>query len=63
MNTQLPPMHQRVNLGAVIPVPDDLPRDGWCVIGHDEVRGMVLVARNGRRITVYASQVTWDGAQ
>lgn len=56
----MPALHTRVKVTERIPLPTGLPRDGWCVIGHNTDRGMVTVARNGQRVEVYASEITWE---
>jgi len=56
----MPPLHARVDIASRITLPGGLPRVGWCVIGRDADRGMATVARNGQRVELYTSEITWE---
>ena len=49
-------LHALVTVTATMPLPDNLPREGWRVIGHLD-RDRLTIARRGRRVDVYCSQV------
>jgi hypothetical protein len=49
-------IHTLVTVTADMPLPDNLPREGWRVIGHLD-RDRLTIARSGRRMEVYSNQV------